>query len=301
MVASSSKKFPWKKILPKNLYPPARQVRRYYRHLVCQVRWRRFSLLGVPILFANSFPKSGTHLLTQVLQGFVHLGPAVDSGLPAIITFDGSTGKMRSNQNILQEIHHLSPGEIAYGHLHAKPEIVNVLTSPSFITFFILRDPRDVVVSHVHYITRNKLDHILHYYYSNELNNFNDRLKTSILGYPDSGFEFPDIGQRFLPFMEWLNQPEILCLHYEEFLQSRDHTLGKVYDHALEHGFPIQVDRAIAIQKLTASIDPRRSPTFRSGKMGEWRDQFTDDHKRLFKEVAGEILIHLGYEKDYDW
>ncbi len=34
------------------------------------LRWRRLSFTGVPILFANSFPKSGTHLLTQVLQGF---------------------------------------------------------------------------------------------------------------------------------------------------------------------------------------------------------------------------------------
>ena len=89
-------------------------------------RWRR-SLRGVPILFANSFPKSGTHLLTQVLQGFPRLGPAVDSGLPAVVTFEGDTGRARQTQEILADLQRLLPGDIAYGHVHALPPVVGLV------------------------------------------------------------------------------------------------------------------------------------------------------------------------------
>ena len=39
----------------------------------------------------------------------------------------------------------------------------------------------------------------------------------------------------------------------------------------------------------------------RSGRPGEWRDVFTQRHKDYFKEVAGDLLISLGYERDSNW
>ncbi len=53
--------------------------------------------------------------------------------------------------------------------------------------------------------------------------------------------------------------------------------------------------------KIETFIDPHRSPTFRKGKIGGWRESFTDEHKHLFKEIAGDLLIRLGYEADFDW
>ena len=40
---------------------------------------------------------------------------------------------------------------------------------------------------------------------------------------------------------------------------------------------------------------------FRKGVAGEWKHVFTRKDRRIFKEEAGELLIRLGYEKDYDW
>jgi hypothetical protein len=28
---------------------------------------------------------------------------------------------------------------------------------------------------------------------------------------------------------------------------------------------------------------------------------FSEEHKQLFKDVAGDLLVRLGYEKDNDW
>lgn len=279
----------------------ARLVRRRLRRWGALVRWRRISLHGIPILFANSFPKSGTHLLTQILQGFSQIGPAVDSGLPAIVTFVGETGRPRSTGEIASDLKRLLPGDIAYGHVHALPEAVETLCRNGTAPYFILRDPRDVVVSHVHYVTEMEPSHIHHRYYTEELGDFDERLKASILGRPDIDIPFPNIRERFEPYMGWLGHPEVLLLRFEAFIVQRDEAIGSVLDHAMERGFPIETERARAIQILAKNIDPARSPTFRSGKVGGWKARFTGEHKRLFKEIAGDLLIRLGYEQDNDW
>ena len=286
----------------------ARLVRRWLRRLTQQARFRQLSLAGVPVLFANSFPKSGTHLLTQILEGFARLGPAVISGLPAIVTYQGNTGYERPPQEILADLNRLLPADIAYGHLHAQPEVVSHLNQPGFATYFILRDPRDVVVSHVHYITEMEPNHIHHRYYTEELHTFDERLRTSILGIPDPNIPFPDIAARFQPFLGWLDQAQVLTLRYEDFITDRDGSLGKVLDHAVQAGFPLggkkntaQLTRQAALQVLADSIDPQRSPTFRSGKIGGWKAKFSDENTHLFKEISGDLLMRLGYEQDNDW
>lgn len=279
----------------------ARLGRRTARRLRQMLRCRRVSLQGVPVLFANSFPKSGTHLLTQVLQGFPKIGPAVDSGLPAIVTFEGDTGRPRSEAEILADLQRLLPGDIAYGHVHALPQAVEFLRRPAMASYFILRDPRDVVVSHVHYVTEMEPGHIHHPYYTEVLRDFDERLSASILGRPDPEIPFPNILERFEPYLGWLDQPEVLCLRFEDFILQREETLGQVLDQAVRRGFPLKMDRSQAVGVLAASIDPQRSPTFRSGKVGGWRQQFSEAHKRLFKEVAGDLLVRLGYEQNNDW
>jgi hypothetical protein len=259
------------------------------------------STSGSPILFANSFPKSGTHLLTQVLKGFVGLGPVVDSGLPAIVTFDGSSGKPRDQALILKEIRRLRNGDIAYGHLHAKPEIVKEIAQKSIAHFFIYRDPRDVVVSHVYYVTEIEKNHVHHDYYVNDLHGFDERLMTSILGRPDSPTPFPDIGSRFEPYLNWLEIPDVLPLRYENIVNDRSAALIQIINHAVNCGFDLRIPIDDARVHIEKAIDPAKSPTFRRGKVGKWKESFKDEHVKVFKDVCGDSLIRLGYESDNNW
>lgn len=279
----------------------ARQVRRTARRLAQALRYRQLSFSGVPVLFANSFPKSGTHLLTQILDGFTRIGPAVNSGLPAVVTYDGFSGRQREVSEILADFKRLLPGDIAYGHVHAIPGVIEFIANNPFAFFFILRDPRDVVVSHVHYVTDMEPNHIHHQYYTEELSSFDERLSASIQGRPELGIDFPDIRQRFEPFMAWLDQPNVLTLRYEEFILDRQASLAKVLDFAVQRAFPLRVERQVALDRLESSIDPQRSPTFRSGKIGGWESRFTPAHKQLFKSISGDLLIRLGYETKNEW
>jgi hypothetical protein len=279
------------------------------KNLLRLIRWRyrrarqraRYGQLDAPVLFGNAFPKSGTHLLTQVLAGFSQLGPVVNSGLPAVTMYVAVSGEERPLGTILREIGRYRPGDIGYGHLHAVPEIVGVLCRDGMAPYFILRDPRDVVVSHVFYVTERESNHILHEYYCDELNNFDERLTASIEGRPDWEFSFPDIGARFKPYMPWLERPEVLLIHFEDFITKKEETIGAILDHAMARGFRYRGAREDAIASLAASIDPQRSPTFRSGKIGGWREHFTPAHKDLFKQYAGDLLVKLGYESGLDW
>lgn len=279
----------------------ARLLRRSFRRARARLRWRRLSLQGVPVLFANSFPKSGTHLLTQVLEGFNRLGPAVPSGLPAVTTFAGDSGRTRPPAEIRADLQRFLPGDCGYGHIHTLPAAVEELTGAKFAPYFILRDPRDVVVSHVHYITELAPGHVLHRYYTQELGDFPARLRTSILGLPEADFAFPDIYHRFEPYLGWLEQPEVLTLHYEDFIHNRERTLSRVWQHAVGRGFPAHFSQPEVIEILNRAIKPHRSPTFRQGRTGAWKDRIAPAEKELFKQVSGDLLIRLGYERDHDW
>ena len=78
-------------------------------------------------------------------------------------------------------------------------------------------------------------------------------------------------------------------------------TLERVFDHALHSGFETTWSREDAVRTLSEGINPEISPTYRSGKVGGWRSVFTDIHKRLFKDITGDLLIRLEYEQDADW
>jgi hypothetical protein len=124
---------------------------------------------------------------------------------------------------------------------------------------------------------------------------------TSILGRPDAGVEFPDIGLRFEPYMGWLGREEVLALRFEDFIHHRRPTLGRVVDHFLCRAGKISRSREEILTALEENIVPERSRTFRSGKTGEWRKYFNEQHKRCFKDVAGDLLVRLGYEQNNDW
>lgn len=253
----------------------------------------------LPILLGVSFPKSGTHLLDQILIGFSNVAPYSKRLHSFYAEYEGESGRKRAPEAAIQWLDALRPGDIASAHLFARPEAIECVCSAGFIPFFIFRDPRDVVVSHVFYVTDMEARHVHHAYYQS-LPNFNARLTASILGRPGLDVEFPDIAARFAPYVEWLAHDEVLSIHFEDLINDRVSTLTRIMDHFLSRA-SIQAPRPLILESLESSIDPSRSPTFRSGKTGEWTKHFTEEHKRIFKEVAGDLLIRLGYEKDLDW
>jgi hypothetical protein len=253
----------------------------------------------LPVLLGISFPKSGTHLLDQILLGFSKVAPYSKRIHSFYAEYEGESGRKRSSEQALAWLDSLRPCDIASAHLFARPEAVERVCSPKFIPYFIFRDPRDVVVSHVFYVTDMEARHVHHNYYQS-LPDFHARLSASILGRPDLEIEFPDIAGRFAPYVGWLDHNEVLSVHFEDLINDRASALTRIMDHFLAR-VAVRAPRLLILDSLEASINPQRSPTFRSGKTGEWKKYFSEEHKKIFKDVAGDLLVKLGYEKDNDW
>lgn len=262
---------------------------------------------GWPILLGISFPKSGTHLLDQILLGFSKVSPFSKRLHSFYAEYEGESGRKHAPEEALKWLDSLHSRDIASAHLFARSEVIACLTSSAFVPYFIFRDPRDVVVSHVFYVTEMEARHVHHDYYAS-LPDFDSRLTISILGRPDSNarpersrrVEFPDIAARFAPYLGWFNQPSVMKIHFEDLIDHRTSIINRILDHFLAR-IPLQTSRQLILDALESSINPSKSPTFRSGKTGEWKKYFTDAHKKIFKGAAGDLLVRLGYEKDNNW
>lgn len=253
----------------------------------------------LPILLGISFPKSGTHLLDQILLGFSKVAPYSKRLHSFYAEYEGESGLKRAPEQALAWLDSLRPRDVASAHLFARPAAMERVASSTFIPYFIFRDPRDVAVSHVFYVTDIEARHVHHDYYAS-LPDFDSRLKTSILGRPDAGIEFPNIAERFAPYLGWLENPNVLAIHFEDLVDDRAAALTRIMDHFLAR-VPLRAPRSLILEALESSINPAQSPTFRSGKTGEWRRYFTEEHRKIFKEVAGDLLVKLGYEKNNNW
>src|SRR5215212_10739629 len=98
--------------------------------------------MGWPILLGISFPKSGTHLLDQILLGFNQVAPFSKRLHSFYAEYEGESGKKRSPEQAIAWLDSLNPRDIASAHLFARLATVARVCSPKFVPYFIFRDPR---------------------------------------------------------------------------------------------------------------------------------------------------------------
>jgi hypothetical protein len=276
-----------------------RLFRPYGKTAQAILRWRRFSFNDAPPIFGNSKPKSGSHLLLQILNGFTRIMPFRYVEAEPVRTIKRDGGR-RTADEILEDLNKSPRGVITWGYVDATPNNVSFLCQPNRVNYFIYRDPRDMLVSQVFFATEMHEEHGMHEYYKS-LPDFGERLKVAITGIDREGLYMVNVKQRYEGVFEWLNTRGVMCLRFEDLINDRVATLNAMLDEVEQTGYKIPTPREKAITVLGEAIQPRKSHTFRSGKTGGWREYFTDEHKKLFKDVAGDLVVRLGYEKQNDW
>src|SRR5512146_877109 len=95
---------------------------------------------GWPILLGISFPKSGTHLLDQILLGFSKVAPFSRRLHSFYAEYEGESGRKRSPEQARAWLESLRPGDIASAHLFARPNVIECVASSAFVPYFIFRD-----------------------------------------------------------------------------------------------------------------------------------------------------------------
>jgi hypothetical protein len=200
----------------------------------------------------------------------------------------------------VDDLEQIPAGVIGWGYVEATPENVALLCQPHRVNYFMYRDPRYLLVSQVFFATDMHEEHGMHEYYKS-LPAFDERLKVAITGLDQDGLSMVSVKQRYASVFEWLQQPHVMCIRFEDLINNREATLDAMLDEVESTGYQIPTPREKALRVLVQAIQPRKSHTFRAGKTGGWREHFTEEHKMLFKDVAGDLLVRLGYEKSDDW
>jgi hypothetical protein len=127
------------------------------------------------------------------------------------------------------------------------------------------------------------------------------RIDAQIFGVDVPGFELSSVRKKYEAYTGWLAQSDVLCLRFEKLIVDRDEAIGVILDFLSRRGFTPSVPRREAIETMKSAVAPHKSGTFRKGKPGNWREHFSQDNIKNFKEATGDLLVRLGYEQNTDW
>ena len=286
-------------------------ARLHGRDLVFLTRYMREKLktegLRKTFVICNSYPKSGTHLLYQILYSIPGLNKWDD-----IVSVQSLSGTMNTPSHIRWKIGSAPNRSIIRSHLMYCEETRSILAEHDCKVLFIYRDLRDVARSHAQWVVKEERI-FLHDIYKHYLKSDDERLLTSIVGLPlgtpfGSNVSQPDIGQDFARWKGWINDPGTMAVRFEDLIGERGGSSEKKRLDTIAQIFAylgVEVTREeIASSFTSTKMNPNESHTFRKGgegRIGSWKGVFKQQHKDAFKKVAGDLLIELGYERDLNW
>jgi hypothetical protein len=282
------------------LLEPVRRLR--WRRRVEAKRQRqlnRFQLGSrdyLPRVFANGMAKSGSHILEQYLEGLERVTPLVLTDIHPIRTYD-EAGQVRPPERVLRELNRLRAGDMAWGYLPAKKPYLDWLAAAGLVAYFVYRDPRDRIVSHIFFASEIHEGHAMRDYYQG-IETMEQKINDTICGVPGL---IEDIRSAYQSYLGWFEVDSVLKVRFEDLVNDKRQTVNLLLDFLLSHQVELAMGRSSVVDSLIEAMAPRHSPTFRSGQSGGWQQHFTERNKEVFKQVAGDLLLTLGYETSNDW
>lgn len=271
-------------------------------------------VLPPPRMLLNGHSKSGTHLLSDCVALMPRtmfsgrhftLSEFLSSGPPWQDAFSYGPPAPVDHAKLRRFLRACPPGMFATSHVRYRPDVEALLHELGFRHVLLVRDPRDVVVSHVKFVLRQR-NHFHHHYYANVLSNDQDRLMAAICGFtPDAGdgWPSPSIGESYDGYLAWRGRPTTLVTRFEDLVGSRGGgDPQRQFDEIRRIGSFL--GRSLAPDTATHVADKMyssKSFTYRRGGTGDWHSHFTAAHRAAFKAVAADLLIRLGYETDANW
>jgi hypothetical protein len=245
---------------------------------------------GAPRIFCVSVPKSGTHLLERALCWHPRLYRKL---LPTINS--DNIHKWGSLDDLFASLH---PGQVLITHLHYQEEYYQAIRKSGAASIFVIRDPRDLVVSKAFGIAKRK-NHPS-YRAINALVDLKDRMRFVIDGDEASGLM--SIKEQLTKFSGWFDKTDC-TIRFEDTI---GHMGGGEQKTQLDTLRTIYQTIGLAMPDewltgLSENIFSSASPTFRKGTVSQWKKHFDEDTKEHFKRSAGDVLIRYGYEESEEW
>lgn len=102
---------------------------------------------------------------------------------------------------------------------------------------------------------------------------------------------------------KWANSKNYIEVKYEDLVNNTVEEMEKIFDF-LELG---KIPKEKILSFYQTQNDIKHPQNVEVGKpiyqktIGRWKNDMTPKEKKLFKKMAGNLLIKKGYEKDFDW
>lgn len=236
--------------------------------------------------------KTGTHLLTKALSQLIEK-ECINCWKHQV------TGKE------LIKLLDQAKKENAFLQMHALPTsaIIKTLKDHNYKVIFLLRDPRDQALSLLHFIEKGWAYGPLR----NEIGygklTMDEKLDEIISGRRFGLSATKSIIGRRIPWL-YQDQSFVHTVRFEELVGKEG---GGSRDWQIREAFLISKFLNTGLSWAQATVRSRglfgkpREGTFRSGKIGNWKNEFTELHKEAMKAVFGKELIEIGYASDFNW
>lgn len=244
-------------------------------------------------VFAVSIPKSGTNLLRKCLE---------------LITKKGYSQPNSSDYVSLKPEHFtfLHHNSFLIAHSIANQSNIDIFGKSEFKAVFILRDPRDQIVSLAYHIKKYNQWPWLSNYTIEELCMILIKDMSQIYGAPGCFNEalknLKGIDSYYSLYLTWRFVKNVYVTTFEKLVGlqgggSSEEQFNEIKKISRHFDYNLTDEQIIHIQNNLYG----GTPTFREGKIGSWRLIFKAEHIAVFKEIAGQFLIDLGIEKDMNW
>lgn len=102
--------------------------------------------------------------------------------------------------------------------------------------------------------------------------------------------------------LTWRNDPRYFELKYEDLIVNSEQVLRKLFvflNEPFSKSLLQYHERDLDPTSFITSPEAMKPMTTHSFE--RWRNEYSDNDKILFKKMAGELLIELGYEKNCEW
>lgn len=249
--------------------------------------WKRLADAGAPRVLCVSIPKSGTHLLERALC----LHPRLYRKLLPTLT-NASLRRWGGLDGLLAKVR---PGQVIASHLRFDAAFPDVVDRRHVPAVFLVRDPRDLVISQANYVARRS-DHRFNPLFAERAGS-RERLELAIVGDPEHGLR--SVGERLQVYAGWLSS-DALVVRFEDLVgpggggdpHRQTEAVRAIYRHI---GLTIEDD---FVTQVCGRLFSSESPTFRRGSIGQWRDLFDDELEGLFDRTAGDMMSAYGYGSD---
>jgi len=236
--------------------------------------------------------KTGTHLLTKLIERLVN--KQVHNCWNHILT---ETELM----TLLEEVENNN----SFLHIHALPtkELIHTLKKNHYKVCFLMRDPRDVMVSLLYYIEKGWSMGPCNLEMPYGLLSFQEKLHELITG---ERYGLRMVEAIILRRLGWMKESFVYTSYFENLVGAEGggndaDQLKELVNLSRHLGIKLNKHEMKNITENLWGAEPGEKTTFRNGQIGSWKEEFHDEHKKEFKKRYSKLLIHLKYEKNSHW